>query len=1230
MSKVEQTRPRRGRWIRRLVVLLGAGVVGGLVIGISAAIALALLYSQHVVQEPGPHLDRAHIMAVIAEESPVTYRDGSTRLGVFFQDEHRTYVGWRDLPPSYVASIVAAEDADFWSHPGVSPKHIARAMLDNLRAGRTVAGGSTLTQQTAKNLFYRPDRSLNSKVQELLNALRLEAHYDKTEILTFYVNQFHVSGNGRGLGIAARYFFDAEVADLDLLQSAYLAGLVKGPGNYDPFLGDQARRDRSRERAVARTRYVLQRIVDVPEEQLVGPWPVEGAEGERARELRLEQVSAWKSEARRLLDEGFELPFKRGQFRYDSNAVLDEVRRRLSLPPFDDVLSKAGINDPNRAGLVVVTTLDADVQRESTYALWHHLTEVGAWLEKPEHQDFIRQDSAGPRYDPFRPPRPHEFRLATVTGHPEVGGRVTLSLDLGGHSCTLDRDGLIRAALAVERGRTGNRNSRVPGAQVDALASALTDGSVVWVSVRSVSSEGEASCDLELRPRLQGSVVVLQDGEIRAMVAGNDNQNFNRATARRQFGSTWKSLIFHAALQLGWSPDEPLDNRRNVFPFSTTFYYPRPDHTPEPVVSMSWAGVHSENLASVWLLYHLTDRLDGAQLAELARTFNLARLPDEPEQEFRTRIQKAGILPTRARLREGMFLKARQEVLGTISRSEHPEDALGVASLLYGWGHRAELRRVAREPASSRARKSRALQNTFLHLEALAAECRPQYDALIQAIGKNEVPDPGRVGSIWVRISEDKLDVACGSVPEGYVRPDQEGLEGFLIPAPPSAELHDEPIEEEARARRSLTDRIGDILGRGRRSAPEAPEEIEVDEAQAPAVAEWGAVLLDERLHAATFDAMAAGVTRRMALLEVSGESVDLYDPEYLHWHQDFRVLLSLRYVAELARQYGVRSEIQPILSLPLGANELTLEEATALYAGLVSGESMTFKGEVQRSGALGGWLPVGAPADPTLLIKEIRDVDGKVIYRATPEATEVAAQPVPALTADILRNVVVHGTGRRALRGIELGEGFVPALGKTGTTNEYRNAAFLGSVPAWEKGAWAVERGATIGVYVGYDDNSPMASGRIRLAGASGALPPWIGSAVGMGRAGLLGEPDSPPPESGWRLGVSDDLRYVEVDPKTGLALTEPEPPTGADDVAPLGPDEPSIEEELVAEPVIARYAVLVAPSARHEAPSAVPQLDVVPRPERVAPSTQEAEDRARERRRLLEQLQRPQGLWD
>lgn len=1098
---VEKGRGRLGGCLGRIAALGVVGVAVAAVVVLAVSLGTWMLYRQHVVVEPGAHMERDAVRSIIAQESPVYYRDGTTRVGVFFEDEHRQFVPWERLPRPYVMAIVAAEDGRFWSHPGVSGKHLARAMRDNVLAGGVVAGGSTLTQQTAKNLYYRPDRSLRSKWTELINALRLEAHYDKHEILTFYVNQFHVSGNGRGLGIAARYFFDKDVDELDVAECAFLAGLVKSPYYYDPFIGDADRRERSRERSRDRTAYVLQRIVDESAEHLV--WPdVHGDESLGDRGATVRDV---KAEAERLLREGFELDFKRGTFRYASSAVLDEVARRLAEPPFDEVLEAAGIDDPATAGLVVVTTLDPDAQREAQYALWHHLTEVGAWLEGYGAERYLVQ-AGGPVYDPDRPIIVHEYRLARVVRHLRDEGPVQLEVDLGGRTCVVDRDAIVRATVASVRGRKKDKYAKAKTAEVDAFAEALTDGAVVTVSVRSVGADGSAVCDLETRPDLQGAVAVVQDGELRAMVAGNDNRNFNRVGALRQMGSTWKLLVYHGAIGLGWTPTDELDNRRNIFPFSGTPYYPRPDHDPPPVVSMSWAGVNSENLASIWLLYHLTDRLPADRVAELAVSLDLARRPGEEEKAYARRIQEAGVLPTRGRVAESLFLQARHEVAeGPL---DHPEDRLSVRSLLYGWGFDAERAAAARLGPKTRAQREQLLENSWTHMLPSMQRCVGEYRNLERALASGEVPAPGLFESLTFDVAaEGPLPVACGRAPEGYV-PIGEAWERLSVPS-----------------------------DKGRKRFPWS----RLTEAVSAAVVPVEDVLVDDRLHVSTLRALESSVRRRQLTREALGaDAPGLYEPEVLYWHQDFRLLMNIRLMTRLAAQYGVSTDIAEVMSIPLGASEITLEEATVLYEGLTTGVSWSFLGQARGPGDV-LWNTVARPDYPALLISEIRDVDGKALYRAKPESRRVASPEVAAATADILRNVVRFGTGRRAMYAVKEGSAQVPLGGKTGTTNDFRNAAFLGFVPAASPSGYTVDDGYTVGVYVGYDDNTSMSSGNIRLAGSGGALPAWIGTAAGLHAHGLLNAPAAVTTEVSWPLLAPTGMVRVAVDPETGRMPDEP-----------------------------------------------------------------------------------------
>jgi hypothetical protein len=271
---------------------------------------------------------------------------------------------------------------------------------------------------------------------------------------------------------------------------------------------------------------------------------------------------------------------------------------------------------------------------------------------------------------------------------------------------------------------------------------------------------------------------------------------------------------------------------------------------------------------------------------------------------------------------------------------------------------------------------------------------------------------------------------------------------------------------------------------------------------------------------------------RRELARELAGtKASDLYKPELLYWHQDFRVLLAMRYVTALARKYGVQTPIHEVLSVPLGASEATVEEMTVLYSGLVSGQRWTFPGEIYAGGIFGG-TEVSGPESSTLLIAELQDVDGRVIYRAKPVSERVASEASAEMTADILVNVVRWGTGRRAAKALVEGEGFVPLGGKTGTTNDYRNAAFFGFAPGWsDRGGYLVNQGLIVGSYVGYDDNRSMTAGRIRIAGASGALPAWLGSIHGAHAIGRLGESQGDLVDGRWPILQSHRVRRLSVD---------------------------------------------------------------------------------------------------
>ncbi len=170
--------------------------------------------------------------------------------------EDRLPITLSDVPQSLTNAIIAVEDQRFYSHFGVDPQGIARAMLANIRAGSIVQGGSTLTQQLIKNLYLGRQQTLRRKIEEALMAIMLEIHFSKEQILTAYLNEIFLGQQGNraihGFALASEYYFSRPLKELTLSELAMLAGLPRGASYYNPL--------RYPERAIARRDIVLQRM----------------------------------------------------------------------------------------------------------------------------------------------------------------------------------------------------------------------------------------------------------------------------------------------------------------------------------------------------------------------------------------------------------------------------------------------------------------------------------------------------------------------------------------------------------------------------------------------------------------------------------------------------------------------------------------------------------------------------------------------------------------------------------------------------------------------------------------------------------------------------------------------------------------------------------------------------------------------------------------------------------
>jgi penicillin-binding protein 1A len=173
------------------------------------------------------------------------FSDDNKLLAQFYI-ENRTPVALDDIPDNMIKALIAAEDSRFYSHHGIDVHGILRAFYRNLRAGKILEGGSTLTQQLAKLLFLTPERSYSRKLKEMALALRIEQRYTKREILALYLNQIYFGSGAYGIEAAAHIYFNKRAKDLNLEECALLAGLPRSPRYYSPFRSPKnARRRRS-------------------------------------------------------------------------------------------------------------------------------------------------------------------------------------------------------------------------------------------------------------------------------------------------------------------------------------------------------------------------------------------------------------------------------------------------------------------------------------------------------------------------------------------------------------------------------------------------------------------------------------------------------------------------------------------------------------------------------------------------------------------------------------------------------------------------------------------------------------------------------------------------------------------------------------------------------------------------------------------------------------------------
>src|SRR3989449_973577 len=248
-----------GQRLRRVALVRGLGVFLAVVLVIGFAVdAYAQSFFDSLPSIQG--LDSS----AFAGDTLITDRSGGLLADVGNHGDHRLAVKLKDIAHPMILATIAIEDKGFYSNPGFDIQGIIRAVLDDLRAGHIVAGGSTITQQLAKQQFLTPDQTVSWKIKEVALAYELSQAYSKDQIMELYLNKSFYGSQSYGVEAAAESYFHIPASKLDLAQAAVLAGLPQAPTEWNPVLHPEAAKLRQTEvlQAMVRSNFISQEDMD--------------------------------------------------------------------------------------------------------------------------------------------------------------------------------------------------------------------------------------------------------------------------------------------------------------------------------------------------------------------------------------------------------------------------------------------------------------------------------------------------------------------------------------------------------------------------------------------------------------------------------------------------------------------------------------------------------------------------------------------------------------------------------------------------------------------------------------------------------------------------------------------------------------------------------------------------------------------------------------------------------
>ncbi|MEW5983574.1 MAG: PBP1A family penicillin-binding protein [Acidobacteriota bacterium] len=507
-----------------------------------------------------------------------------------FATQRRILLRYEDIPELLRHAILSAEDDSFEHHIGINFRRLFVAAVTNVLKGGYEGGASTLTQQLARKLFLKPDKTLERKVKEWLLALQIEKRYTKQEIFTLYCNQMNLGHGAYGVEAAARLYFGKSVKDLKLEEAATIAGILQLPERQSPYVNPTW--------ATRRRNYALQRM---------------------ATEGYITRAEADAAAARPLAVTG--LPAAGGTV---APYFIEEVRKHLE--------RQYGARDLYESGLEVYTTLDVELQQAANLALDRGLRAIDKRRGYRRPSRSVLGDGGtiasytDRRWE--RPIRPGDIVPAVVV---RVGGTRRADASAG-----LDRplpQGAARLRVGTYEADLTRRGFAWTGRS--SAADLVGAGDLIQVAVTGVDEQRLVlEVTLEQEPVIDGALLAIDNdtGQIMAMTGGLDfrRSKFNRAVqAPRQVGSIFKPVVFAAAIDRGYTPstiivDEPVSYEAGP---GQPPYEPRNyDRRYEGPITIRRVIEQSRNVPTVRMM----DQLGPAQVVEFARRLGF----ESPLQPF--------------------------------------------------------------------------------------------------------------------------------------------------------------------------------------------------------------------------------------------------------------------------------------------------------------------------------------------------------------------------------------------------------------------------------------------------------------------------------------------------------------------------------------------------------------------------------------------------------------------